>query len=304
MMFAHKDIDRVLLTDKEINQLINGAQAAGQRQQQLIAQGQMGEFPASVKGAGSDFADLRGYYSGDDIRHIDWRATARSQQPLVRTYYSEFSQPVCLLIDRRAAMRFATRVRLKVTQALRMALWLGGQYARSGREIAALLLDSKSQWLPAQSGVKAVRGIAKYANKACPPAAQELSAAPWKRPLSSLIQQLPTGSEVILLSDFSALNNGDLHLLRLLGQQYTSRAIHILDPFEIQPSFSSTLKIRWADKQRVLNTSDAQALKLLTRQLKERREEIAQLFSQAAISYTQLSVEQDDLSAVRDEQLL
>ncbi|MEP0766127.1 MAG: DUF58 domain-containing protein [Fimbriimonadia bacterium] len=54
---------------------------------------------ATLKGAGSEFESLREYQVGDDIRRLDWKATARRGKPVVRQYQAERSQPVILALD-------------------------------------------------------------------------------------------------------------------------------------------------------------------------------------------------------------
>ncbi|MCU7818634.1 MAG: DUF58 domain-containing protein [gamma proteobacterium symbiont of Lucinoma myriamae] len=256
-MFSNDILNRPLLSDVEVKELLDAAPAIEQNNTRQVSQrARMGEQIASVIGSGSDFAEVRAYHSGDDPRYLDSRATARSQVPLVRTYHSEFSQPVCLLIDRRASMRFATRVRLKVTQALRMAHWLGGREARSGCEISLVILDSPCHWVPAQQGIHALKIRANLANTPCPPLATDSdgpdsNTLEWGKILSGLQQHVAKGSELILLTDWYGLKDSDSKMLRILGQHCTVRAIHISDPSEVSPAFSGSLKLHWAVKNAI-----------------------------------------------------
>lgn len=293
-----------LLSHSEIMQLISAAPGNAQLNiKQLSQYSQSGEQTAAMTGSGSDFAEVRAYQQGDDLRHIDWRASARSQDTLVRTYHSELSRPLCLLIDRRSAMRFATRTRLKVTQALRMALWLGGGEARSGREISAVLFDSPCHWLPQQQGMLSLKLMARLANKPCPPVTptsepEQIHETGWNQLLSGLKQHNSQGSELILISDFSSLSDEHNKMLRMLGDHCKCRAIQITDPSEVSPSFSASLQLQWGAKQRYFSSgTSSAAMAQLTDELQARSEAMARRFQQADISYSQLSVEQDELSA-------
>ena len=307
-MFSNDILNRPLLTDVEIKELIAAARDTVQNNTRQVSQrARMGEQIASVIGSGSDFAEVRAYHSGDDPRHIDWRATARSQVPLVRTYHSEFSQPVCLLIDRRASMRFATRVRLKVTQALRMALWLGGREARSGREMSLVILDSPCQWVPAQQGMQALKLMTTLANTPCPPSATDGDGSnilEWGKILSGLQQHVAKDSELILLTDWYGLKDSDSKMLRILGQHCTVTAIHITDPSEVSPTFSGSLKLHWGSKDHYFSASENKASAQLSHDLQTRAEAIAARLRQANINYCSLSVEQDELSVVGAEIVL
>lgn len=60
---------------------------------------QLGERSVRIRGAGMDFDALREYTVDDEVRRIDWAATARSPQAIVRTYRAERNQTVLLLVD-------------------------------------------------------------------------------------------------------------------------------------------------------------------------------------------------------------
>ena len=303
-IFSEQIVSKSLLNDAEVMQLIYAApENTPLNLNQLSQSSRIGEQIASTTGSGSDFAEVRAYQPGDEPRHIDWRATARSQYPLVRTYHSEFSQPLCLVIDRRPAMRFATRVRLKVTQALRMALWIGGGAARSGREISAVLLDYPCHWLPSQQGMLSLRSMAKLANMPCPPSEPEdTQQINWQQILSGLKQHMPRGSELILLSDFSGLGGDDNKMLRMLGNHCVTRAIHVFDPSEsvdqlkINAAFTNALKLQWGSKVRYFSATNTTASEHLKYELQVRAEAIARRFRQANMDYVQLSVEQDEFT--------
>ena len=301
--------NKVLLSDSEINHLINAASITSAiNSHKQLQHGRFGDQASSSSGSGTDFSEVRAYHPGDDPRHIDWRATARSQTPLLRTYHSELSQPLCLLMDRRSSMRFGTRVRLKVTQALRMALWIGGREARRGRDISAVLLDRTCHWLPPQTGLSSLKLIAKLGNKPCPPSTadsdlqdkvlQEKHKSSYKQDWNSIFlglrQHIPQGSELILLSDFSGLGDEHNKMLRMLGKHCSSKVVHIFDPaedFAVLNNFPAAIQLQWGKKSRLLASSEA-----INKQLSSRSEAMVKRFSQANMDYVQLSVEQNELA--------
>ena len=295
-IFSTQLEDAPLLTEAQIQQLISTAPVnTAQHERRLSQRARAGEQSSSISGSGSDFAEVRDYQPGDDLRHIDWRATARSQKPLVRTYYSEFSTPLCLVIDRRTAMRYATRNRLKVTQALRMALWLGGREARRGREISVIILDTPCHWLAPQQGMLSLKLMIRLANKPCPPVPEDSSSAEsWKKILSGIKQQVSADSDVFIFSDFCGLSDADNHLLQLLGHHYSLRAIQLMDPSEDYRHAAGVLpdsvQFHWADEHSASLTN-------LTNALEKHQAAMTQRFRKAGIEHFHLGVEQDDLSA-------
>jgi uncharacterized protein (DUF58 family) len=64
----------------------------------------LGEWSSNVRGQGLDFQDLREYVPGDDVRHLDWKATARSGRPQLRRFAEDRQQNIWLAIDLSASM--------------------------------------------------------------------------------------------------------------------------------------------------------------------------------------------------------
>src|SRR5439155_984758 len=88
------------------------------------------------RGRGSEFDSLRTYVIGDDVRAIDWRATARSRDLVVRTWRPERDRHIVLAIDtgRSSAARLGDEPRLDA--ALDASLLLGALAARAGDRVA------------------------------------------------------------------------------------------------------------------------------------------------------------------------
>jgi uncharacterized protein (DUF58 family) len=264
---TRRSTDTPLLTEQEIAQLLAVPRTKAVAARRSPRSGRPGERLSPRHGSGTDFAEPRAYQAGDDPRRLDWRATARSGTPLVRTYHAEFSRPLCLLIDRRAAMRFGTRVRLKVTQAVRVALRLAGRETRTGGELAAVLLDAPCQWLPPARGGRALRRLVDAAVAPCPPRPGGLDEPGWDRILAGLRGRLAQGSELVLISDFAGLRARDEAALRAVGRYFDCRAIRIVDPIEHGAMPRVPLRLYWGGvSEQVDGTDPAVAAALLSRQ--------------------------------------
>lgn len=66
-----------------------------------------GEYRTAFRGRGLEFAELQPYKPGDDVRSIDWKATARLRTPVVRRYVEEREQTVLILVDVSGSMGYA-----------------------------------------------------------------------------------------------------------------------------------------------------------------------------------------------------
>ena len=67
----------------------------------------LGEYRTSLRGKGIEYADVRPYLPGDEIRRIDWNVTARTGYPHVKQFKEEREHSILLLVDVSASMKFA-----------------------------------------------------------------------------------------------------------------------------------------------------------------------------------------------------
>lgn len=100
-----------------------------------------GNTSVQVRGQGTEFDSLREYVRGDDVRSIDWRATARAGTTMLRTWRPERDRHVVILIDtgRTAAARVGDGTRLDA--AYESALLLSALAQRAGDHVHLLLFD-------------------------------------------------------------------------------------------------------------------------------------------------------------------
>ncbi|MBX3403444.1 MAG: DUF58 domain-containing protein [Phycisphaeraceae bacterium] len=67
-----------------------------------------GEYSSAFKGRGMEFADVREYQPGDDVRFIDWNVTARSGRPFIKRFVEERELTVMLAVDVSGSLAFGT----------------------------------------------------------------------------------------------------------------------------------------------------------------------------------------------------
>ncbi|WP_242088308.1 DUF58 domain-containing protein [Curtobacterium sp. DN_7.5] len=102
-----------------------------------------GETTLQLRGHGTEFDSLRDYVRGDDVRSIDWRATARRQDLVVRTWRPERDRRVVVVVDagRAGAGRVEDEPRLDT--AIESALLLGALAAAAGDRVDLVVLDDR-----------------------------------------------------------------------------------------------------------------------------------------------------------------
>ena len=102
-----------------------------------------GRSAVRIRGAGTEFDSLREYVRGDDVRSIDWRASARNRNVVVRTWQPERDRRVVLVLDtsRVSAARIGDVPRLDA--AMDAALLLAALAARAGDRVDFLAGDRR-----------------------------------------------------------------------------------------------------------------------------------------------------------------
>lgn len=102
-----------------------------------------GRHASRVRGRGLTFEELRRYRPGDDIRSIDWRATARLRKAHVRVYSEERDRPVLLVVDQRSSMFFGSARTTKATAAAEAAALAAWRTIERGDRIGAIIFGEK-----------------------------------------------------------------------------------------------------------------------------------------------------------------
>ncbi len=101
-----------------------------------------GDYRTVFRGTGVDVADLREYQFGDDLRHIDWNVTARTDVTHVREYLEDREVTAWLLLDTSASMEFGPVERRKHLVLTEVAATVAQLLSRGGNRVGALLFDT------------------------------------------------------------------------------------------------------------------------------------------------------------------
>jgi uncharacterized protein (DUF58 family) len=104
-----------------------------------------GEHRSSARGRGTELAQVRPYEPGDDVRFIDWNATARTGEPHVRVEIAERALTTWLVLDTSPSMGFGTADRLKADVAAGVALAVGHLASRRGNRVGVVTFGDSRQ---------------------------------------------------------------------------------------------------------------------------------------------------------------
>lgn len=264
--------------------------------QRAAAHPQLGETLSHYRGQGLEFEENRHYQPGDEPRLLNWRLYARTGALHSKVFSEERRPQLCLLLDRRAAMRFATRRQLKVTLAARIALCHVWQAQQQALPAGALLLDTEATWIEPLQGQAAIEQLVQQLNAPCPPLDFSAAQPDLGQGLRLLLQRLPEGCFVLLLSDFADLSlELARQLLPELAARHTLRAIQIVDPVERQLPRAGDFLIegRAGQPPLPLLASDQRQQAMYAQAAERRQSALTACFEHSAIPFTRCSTEDE-----------
>ena len=211
-----------------------------------------GQHRVLQRGRGLDFAELRAYQPGDDVRSIDWRRTARHGLPCTKLYHMERERTLRLLVDLGPGMRFGTRQVFKSVAASRAATLLAWQAEQAGDRVAGVIRHEGWIALPSRGRRAGVLALIQALSQPVPGPADVLAAG-----LQRLSRDAGTGDQVVLFSDFRDLDESATRQIVALGRRVACRLVHVHDPFEAEPPPPGVLALTDGTRQVTLDYSDA-----------------------------------------------
>ena len=193
-----------------------------------------GNFRSIFKGQGMEFDEARHYEAGDDIRSIDWNASARFGYPFVKMYREERELTILILLDVSSSMHRGTIARQGLSpyeQALICTALIAFSTEHTGQQVGAFFFDREIERVfPPRKGrrhlmtlimaaLKYQKDVTKRRNKNGSNIVSALSGAQ---------QLLKKRSLVIIISDFFSINWE--HELTNLCRKHDCIALRIHDP--------------------------------------------------------------------------
>jgi uncharacterized protein (DUF58 family) len=188
-----------------------------------------GRAAVNVRGQGTEFDSLRDYVDGDDVRSIDWRASARRRQVVVRTWRPERDRRVLLVLDtsRTAAGRVGDEPRLDA--AMDAVLLLAALASRAGDRVDLIAVDRRVR--ARVEGASATSLLSALVT-AMAPLEAELVEADWSVAVAAVQARLSQRALVVLLTplEAAAMEEGLLPVLPVLTRRHQVLVASVADP--------------------------------------------------------------------------
>ncbi|MDR0787540.1 MAG: DUF58 domain-containing protein [Gemmatimonadota bacterium] len=134
-------------------ELLRQVRRVEMRTRRLVNSRFSGEYLSTFKGQGIEFAEVREYLPGDDIRAIDWNVTARLGKPFVKRYIEERELSVLMIADLSGSDRWGTRGKLKSWLLTEVVATLAMSAVRNNDRVGLLVVtDRVERFLPPRKG--------------------------------------------------------------------------------------------------------------------------------------------------------
>ena len=257
-----------------------------------------GDYRSLFMGGGLDFADLREYQVEDDIRHIDWNVTARTNMPYVRQYMEDREITAWFLLDMSPSMGFGALERHKESVMLDVVAVLSRLLTRNGNRVASILFNNRVESTVPPRGGRAQ--VLRLVNDI-----QRLQSSP-DGAMTDLTKLLDEGfnsikrrSLIFLISDFICMPGWDEALDRL-NRKHDLMAVRLWDPREVDLPDVGVVLVEDSETgvQLTVDTSDNGFRRRFNEAAIRREAELALTFKRAGVEELTLSTEEDLVLAI------
>lgn len=252
-----------------------------------------GNYQSLFRGAGIDFADLREYQPGDDIRAIDWNVTARMDAPYVRQFIEDREINAWFLLDLSPSMDFGPLHSQKRTMLIDLVATFARLLTRHGNRVGAIMAGAGAiRTLPARGGrLQVLRLLDDLLEQP----------QPTQAPFTDLMPLINSGRRLItrrslmfVVSDFISAPGWE-RPLKLLTQRHEVLAVRLWDPHERELPDIGAVVLEDAEtgEQLYVDTRDRRFRERFRAAALRREVQLNEAFKQAGVATFALSTADD-----------
>jgi uncharacterized protein (DUF58 family) len=259
-----------------------------------------GDYRSLFRGGGLDFAALREYQFGDDVRAIDWNVTARMTTPYVREYHEDREITAWFLLDLSPSVDFGTvgGDREKRTVLVDFVATLARLLTRRGNRVGAIFYGTQvERTIPAGSGrIQVLRLVEDLLRQPRLTGAPVTDLAPL---LEAAHRRIRRRSLVVLISDFIGVPGWE-RPLELLNRRHELLAVRLVDPREVDLPNVGPVMMQDAETgdQLYVDTGNAGFRRRFRAAADARKATVNASFRRAGVEAVTLSTEDDLVRAI------
>lgn len=261
----------------------------------IVTDALTGEYRSHFKGSGMQFSDHRIYAPGDDIRHLDWKASARSKEVLIKRFEEERELGVFLVVDVSGSEEFGSVTKVKREIAAEVSCMLAYAAQACGDKVGALLFAGEvEKALPPKKGrANVLRIIHELLSPRTVSKGTNLS-----RALRAAGRLLKHAGVLFVVSDFLA--EGFETELKRLSRRHDVIAIWIQDPRErtLPQEGVAWLEDPESGNERVVDFSSYRFREWFKTEVTARRAKVESILKSSGVEILPILAEEDYPQAI------
>lgn len=282
---------------------VSGLSFAERQPQRSVLAGQHG---SRLRGRGLDFAEIRRYVPGDDLRQLDPRASLRYGKPYVRAYTEERDRPALLLVDQRMSMYFGSVRNFKCAAAARLAALTAWIAYRAGDRVGGLVFDDDGvrSFKPLRSRERVQTLLAEVV-RANSLLSAERPDRPSEQGLNDALRAATAHAAhdflVCIISDFAGADAETVRLLRHLSAHNDVIAALVFDPMAQDFPRRGRLVATQGVLQLEVAVGRARERQPLADYFSGRLRDVADLLRRSQVPLLSIHTAEDELAQLRQE---
>ncbi len=266
----------------------------------------IGLHHSKLRGRGVDFDQVRVYQAGDDVRNIDWRVTARSQEPHTKLFHEERERPVFLLVEQSPRLFFGSGLCFKSVLAAQTAALFGWAALAHNDRIGGLVFNDQqcSEIRPRRSKQSLLQLLGRVvrANQSLgAPLDATASGDGFGQALRRAREVLRPGSLVLVICDERTLNEVAEQQIGLLSRHCDVILLTLSDPLDHALPAAGLLRFSDAHARLELDTSDAELRQAWRARGEERQQRWQRLAQKLGVLLLPLSTQRDLIEQLREQ---
>jgi uncharacterized protein (DUF58 family) len=269
------------------------------RTRRLVSSALAGGYKSSFRGSGIEFEEVRAYQLGDEVRAIDWKVTARKNEPHIKTYREDRALTLHFVVDTGPSMDFGTRRVTKRELAAEFAALLS-YVALGNRDQVGLTLFAGETGLHLDPGRSSAHMSRLVREVIAAPTAEHPGPSDLIGQLSERMRGHGRHTLLFLVTDFHGwLEPGGEDLrdelrrrLLSLASRHDVIAVPVSDPFEVELPDAGLLELRepsGSGRTRLVDSSSRRVRRAWSEAAAVRRKNLSQLLSRARVGVIPLS---------------
>lgn len=255
-----------------------------------------GQYHSAFKGKGMEFAEVREYQFGDDVRDIDWNVTARFHRPYVKIFEEERELTVMLLIDVSGSLDFGTMRQTKRDMVTEIAATIAFSAIQNNDKIGVIFFSDRiEKYIPPKKGRRHILYIIRELLDFQP----ESHKTDVGMATAFLTRMMKRRCTSFVISDFYD-NKDFLQEMEIANRKHDIVAIQVYDQRAKQLPNIGLMKVRDAESghEMYIDTADKRLRRAHTQYWLSREQYLKETFAKSKVDWTAVATNEDFAKAL------